>query len=268
MAACYWLHKRPARVGLLLALLVVTGLAGCEQGASKQLAPLETETQTLELRAPNCPEEDGCTTVTIKREIYARHAELNQTLKKMLLDQLQGFGEAKTTTKNIGLEQVAQDFIAEAEKVTGMSSANWQLNGEVKTLARSGELLTVAISTYIYSGGAHGMPATQWLNWDLAKDREVKLSDVIAPQQENAFWQLAQVEHQNWLEAMSADEGFRQNWPFQRSEDFRFTQDGLVLRYGVYTLGPYSMGDVELVMPREKLSGLIKASYLSQLAAD
>ena len=268
MAASYCLQKRHAGAGLLLALLVCAGLAGCGPGAGKQSAPLETETETLELRAPNCSKEEGCTTVTIKREIYAQHAELNQTLNKMLLDQLQGFGEAKTTTDNTSLEQVAQDFIAEAGKTSGMSSANWQLNGEVKTLARTGDLLTVAISSYTYSGGAHGMPATQWLNWDLAADSEVKLSDVIAPQQETAFWQLAQAEHQEWLEAMSADEGFRQNWPFQRSEDFRFTQEGLVLRYGVYTLGPYSMGDVELVLPREKLTGLIKAPYLMQSTTD
>lgn len=268
MASSYWSQKRRVRAGLFLVLLMGGGLAGCGQSSDQQPVQVQAETETLELRAPNCPQEASCTTVTIKREIYAQRPALNQSVKEVLLDQLQGFREAGEASVGTSLEQVAQDFINEAEKVAEMSAANWQLNGEVKTLARTGDLLTVAISSYIYSGGAHGMPVTQWLNWDLATDTEVKLADVIAPQQENAFWQLAQAEHQQWLEEMSADEGFRQNWPFQRSEDFRFTQDGLVLRYGVYTLGPYSIGEVELVLPRKKLTGLLKASYLPQPAMD
>ena len=106
------------------------------------------------------------------------------------------------------------------------------------------------------------MPVSHWLNWDLAADTEVKLADVIRPGQDEAFWKKAEAAHQLWLDAQNADEDFRQNWPFDRTEDFRLSDKGLVLLYGVYTLGPYSMGQVELTIPNENLAGTLREAYL------
>ena len=257
--------KAPAwhvmRLMLILPVLVLA-LAGCEKQQAPGKASLSSEVEVHEWHAPGCADKDSCTTVAISREVFAEHPALNKAVRRQLLEQLQGNGESSTVNSDISFEQVAKGFIADAADVAGISQAAWQLTGEAKKLAQHGNLLTVAVTSYMYSGGAHGMPATRWLNWDLEKDSRLELNDVILPGKEAQFWELAIDAHRRWQDRQKMDADFRENWPFARSEDFRITDKGLTLRYGVYTLAPYSMGETELLIPAEKLTDIIQAAYL------
>ncbi|WP_346838696.1 DUF3298 domain-containing protein [Microbulbifer sp. SAOS-129_SWC] len=247
-------------VALLCSLLWT--LTACEKQQAAAEVPLSSKLETNEWRAPACKDDKDCTAVVIRREVFTNHPALNDAIRTQLLEQLQGNGEAAESPANTSFAQLAQNFIAEAAKVSDMSVAHWQMNGEAEKLARHGNLLTVAINTYTYSGGAHGMPVTHWLNWDLAQDKRVILNDIIEPGQEGAFWNLARDEHEQWLQAQKADADFRSSWPFQHSEDFQLTEKGVVLLYGVYTLAPYSSGEVELTVPHAKLEGVVRKAYL------
>ncbi|QIL90353.1 DUF3298 domain-containing protein [Microbulbifer harenosus] len=244
-------------------LWALLALIACDKREPARAAPLASNVETREWRTPGCDAEERCTSVVIKREVFAERPALNDAVRVQLLEQLQGNGEAPGSTAS-NFEQVAKAFIADAAEASEISSAAWQLTGDAKKLALHDNLLTVAISSYIYSGGAHGMPVTHWLNWDLAENRQVALADVIAPGAEERFWSLAQTAHKQWMEAQEVDVDFRENWPFVRSDDFRLTDSGLKLLYGVYTLAPYSMGEIELTLPREKLTGLLREPYLSE----
>ncbi|WP_160151506.1 DUF3298 and DUF4163 domain-containing protein [Microbulbifer sp. ALW1] len=245
----------------LLGITVVLCLVACDNQQSVEAGPLKSEIVTLEERAPDCTQPEECASVSITREVFVQRSELNDAARKQLLTQLQGFGEAGKENTSASLEQVAEDFLAEAAQVADISSAHWQLSGAVKSLARRGDLLTLEISSYLFTGGAHGMPATQWMNWDLAQNAPVTLADVIKPGKEGDFWKQAEAAHQQWQDEQSVDEEFRENWPFARTDDFRMTDNGLHLLYGVYTLGPYSMGQVELTLPQEKLTEILREPY-------
>ena len=250
------------RARRLLPLILVLGLVGCGQKNAGAPEVLDAQVETLELRPPNCPSADDCASVTIRRAVFADHPALNDAIYAQLLSQLQGNGESDDAPLD-SLEKVAQKFLDDSAAVQVDSAAQWQLNGDAKQLARNGELLTIVINSYLYTGGAHGMPVSRWLNWDLAQEKALSLKDVIVPGEEQSFWKLAEAAHGQWLESQQVDDDFQNNWPFTQSDDFRITEAGLVLLYGVYTLGPYSMGEVELTVPREKLVGVIRESYLS-----
>ena len=245
-----------AAVALLGVLLVLTG-CGSKVDAKKPSAavevPLNSQMETLEWRDPRCDAEQECTSVVIQREVFTDQPALNEAVSAGLLEQLQGNGEAA----GAGFEQLAKRFIAEAGEMSKQSAARWQLDAKARKLARHGNLVTIAVSSYRYSGGAHGMPATRWLNWDLAENRPVVLADILRPGAEEEFWTLAQAAHLEWQNAQNLDADFRENWPFARTDDFRLTDKGMVLLYGVYTLGPYAMGEVELTVPRDKLAPLL-----------
>lgn len=257
------IRKSLAPLQTLLIALLLALAAGCEERATPAkggAVALESERETLERSAEGCEGED-CASVSVTRELFKQRPALNNAVLQRLLRQLQSDGEDAKPADS--LQAVADAFLAEAAQVSGISAARWQLSGEAKQLARRGDLLTVEIDTYSYTGGAHGMPVRSWLNWDLAADRAVSLDQVIIPGQATAFWERAQAAHQRWLEnEAEADEDFRKNWPFQRSEDFRFDNKGLVLLYGVYTLGPYALGQVELTLPWNELSGVVRENYL------
>ena len=255
-------HQSSTRWILPLALILLFGLAGCGQEKNVAPAALDSRVETLELRPPGCTSPDACTSVNIRREVFVDRPALNDAIYAQMLQQLQGNDDGSSAPLN-ALDKVAQKFLDDAAAVTVTSAAQWQLNGDAKQLARYGNLLTIEVNSYLYTGGAHGMPVSHWLNWELAGDQPVTLAELIEPEQENAFWALAEEAHRQWLATQQVDSDFQQNWPFTESEDFRLTDTGLVLLYGVYTLGPYSMGEVELTLPREKLAGVVRANYLN-----
>ena len=245
---------------LATSLLLVSVIAGCEKQSSSAPAELESKVETLEMLAPDCPSPDECTSVSIHREVFADHPALNDAVYEQLLKQLQGNGESGNAPLD-SLDKVAEKFIADAAAVSEISSAHWQLNGDAKKLARHGDLLTIVVNSYLFTGGAHGMPVSRWLNWDFVNNSQVAIDDLIEPEKQQEFWQLAEDAHKQWLDSQNVDSEFRQNWPFSRTDDFRLTEEGMELLYGVYTLGPYSMGEVKLSLPRDKLVPLLRESY-------
>ena len=255
-----WLKRRVCGVALALVSALLLGIAGCGKEPGGTQEALDSKLETLEIHAPNCPSPDECTSVTIRREVFSDHPALNDAVYEQLLKQLQGSGESGEASLD-SLDKVAEKFIADAAAASEISVAQWQLNGDAKKLARRGNILTIVINSYLFTGGAHGMPVSHWLNWDLAEEKLLSLDDVIAAGKEEAFWKLAEEAHKLWLDAQTVNSEFRQNWPFARTDDFRLTDGGMVLLYGVYTLGPYSMGEVELTLPKEKLAHLLRESY-------
>lgn len=248
--------------GAILLGGILMSMSACDKREPADAVPLASQMETMEWRAPDCEPAEDCTSVIVSREVFADRPALNEAVRLQLLEQLQGNGESPAAV-DASIAQVAQAFIDDAAKVADISSGRWQMSGDAKALARRGNLLTVEITSYVYSGGAHGMPVTSWLNWGLAAEKKVTLGDVIKPGQENAFWAVAAEAHKHWQDTQQLDDNFRSNWPFTETEDFRLGDKGLVLLYGVYALAPYSSGQVELTVPWTKLADVIRPEFLT-----
>ncbi|ASK35927.1 hypothetical protein CEK62_16820 [Alcanivorax sp. N3-2A] len=276
------------RLSLFTALALLLAMAGCdngndnadktpqapaqsEQSESSHQPPaspappqarLEGKSETLQRQPDQCQSKE-CPKVDIDLEVYAQQDALNQAVRAQLIRQLAGNGK-DDGSQATSLEAVADGFIADAANLPDQGANGWELTGETGLLDQRGSLATIKIDSYEFTGGAHGMPATHWLNWDLAANQRVRLADIIEPGQQDAFWALAEQAHDQWLkDEADADDDFRKAWPFQKTSDFRITDDGIVLLYGAYTIGPYVMGMPELTLPREQLSGIVKERYLS-----
>jgi hypothetical protein len=246
------------------ALAALLMLAGCDKRPDEQAPPaLQSQREKLERRAAGCGDNEDCASVAITLEIFEQRPKLNSAIRQQLIRQLRGNGETEPHADS--LEALAEAFLKDAAQMPGSAAHHAQLTGDAKRSAQRGHLLTVAINSYAYTGGAHGMPATHWLNWDLAADQHLPLAQVIQPGQEAAFWARAEDAHQRWLsEEPAVDETFREIWPFQRSDDFRFDDDGMVLLYNPYALGPYAIGSVQLTLPWEDLRGVVREAYLPE----
>ncbi|HCO63918.1 MAG TPA: hypothetical protein DIT60_03895 [Alcanivorax sp.] len=270
------------RAGALAALLALSACdngpeqpegekqpAPADNGAAQQSEPpattapegkLETRQETLRRRADNCSGDD-CAKVAVDLELYEGHPELNQAVRRRMIRQLGGNGEDQGAPPKT-LEEAADRFLTTAAGIPGDGARGWELSGESRQLGRWKDLLTVAIDSYEFTGGAHGLPVTRWLNWDLTAHRPVSLGQVINPGQEDAFEAAARRAHERWLEKeVDSDEDFRQAWPFQESSDFRLTRKGLVLHYDVYSIAPYVMGQPTLTLPWKDLEGVIREEY-------
>ncbi len=55
---------------------------------------------------------------------------------------------------------------------------------------------------------------------------------------------------------------YEQAWKFKLSENYYLGQQGLILQYAEYEIGPYVVGLPRLTIPYAELQGILKAAYL------
>jgi len=142
----------------------------------------------------------------------------------------------------------------------------YQVVLKAAVLRQAGDLAVLQLDSYQYTGGAHGIPATQYLNWQRSRNRVLSLADALAPGQRPAFMQALRQAHAAWLEtnpdARDDRAAYDKLWPFQESENYALVDDGVRVKYDAYSIAPYSHGQPELTIPYAALRGVLKPEYL------
>jgi hypothetical protein len=136
-----------------------------------------------------------------------------------------------------------------------------------KTRYRNKFLTVIELNTWqYYTGAAHGISATQFLNWDNQRQRVLGMADVLEPGKHDRYIAALQTAHSQWLandpDARKDPDTYNRIWPFQVSENFAFTDAGLVVKYDSYQIAPYSAGQPELLIPYSALQGVLRPEYI------
>lgn len=262
--------NRPAWA--LASLLV---LAGCASGPAQNIslipagqvasqtekAGLFTQPVKYERTRPGC--KGDCPKLVVDSIMFPGHAKLSALVDHALAT-MTGIGEAPTPPYTT---------IAEFEDYFWKTAASRdEVILSAKTRYRSQGLTVIELTTGQYfTGAAHGITATQFLNWDNQAEKVLGLANVLRPGQYDAYVAALQAAHTEWLETQpdykNDPDGYLRLWPFQPTDNFALTDMGLVAKYGSYELAPYSSGLPELLVPYAKLQGILRSEYLPAAAA-
>ncbi|MCU4413685.1 RsiV family protein [Acinetobacter sp. WU_MDCI_Axc73] len=169
------------------------------------------------------------------------------------------------------VEPYVQSFV-ELDKELKALSANHQINIMIKPsiLKSQGPVATVVLNTSSYLGGAHGSSAQQYYNFDLKQQKQIQLNDLLLPNQKKTLESKAHDVFKAWvMDSKLADNvnEYEQAWKFKLSDNFLLGEQGLILQYGEYEIGPYSAGLPRLVIPYNQLNGILKTEYLPETQA-
>lgn len=172
---------------------------------------------------------------------------LNSSKNKTSLD---------TVLKDFNSEYVSfnQDFAEDSEPV-------WELHIETEKLYQSIDIITIAISTYEFQGGAHGNDKIKFLNLNAKTGAVLNQNDLIENITE--FKDLAETYFIKSLESKEESlkmEDFFFGKPFQLPENIGYSEDGLVILYNVYEVASYSQGYTEFVIPFEAAAPYLKVN--------
>lgn len=136
-----------------------------------------------------------------------------------------------------------------------------------KILNANAPVATVVLNSSSYLGGAHGASAQQYFNFDLNKQHLLSLKDIVEPKKENALKEKSYQAFKTWLietELADSVSDYEQVWPFVMTDNFYLGQQGLILQYAEYEIGPYVVGLPRLVIPYAELTDILKHEYLPQ----
>lgn len=164
--------------------------------------------------------------------------------------------------KKTNLEAILKDFNEEyidfKKSFPDEVEPIWELHIETEKVYQSEDIITIAINTYEFKGGAHGNDKIKFLNLDAKTGHALKKSDLI--KNKDSFKKLAESHFIKSLESENNNlkmEDYFFGKPFQLPENIGFTDDGLVLLYTNYELASYNQGYSEFVIPFDELEDFL-----------
>lgn len=242
---------------------------------------LRGETVKLAVTLPEC-NGNTCPDFTVER-LQSNFPFIDQLLDQEILDQLSKMleivdadqasstaqGSEQTNHLDVQAQQYANAFIKIDEELKALSSSHQiSLMIKPKILQSKGTLATVVLNSSSYLGGAHGSTAQRYYNFDLKNQKQVQLNDLLLPKQKAKLDKLAHDAFKTWVIdsklANTADE-YEQAWPFQVTDNYFLGEQGLILQYGEYEIGPYVVGLPRLVIPFDQLQGVLKPEFLPKV---
>jgi len=243
---------------------------------------LQGETVKIQVKLPEC-KGNTCPDFTVER-LQSNFPFIDQLLDQQILNQLGRMLEvvdadtpAASTPKNTesksDLDSQAQlyadSFVKIDEELKALSSSHQiSLMIKPKILQPKGKLATVVLNSSSYLGGAHGATSQRYYNFDLANQKQVQLHDLLLPKQKATLDKLAHEAFKTWIvdSKLATDpKEYEQAWPFQLTDNFLLGEQGLILQYGEYDIGPYVVGLPRLVIPFSELQGVLKPEYLPKV---
>lgn len=142
-----------------------------------------------------------------------------------------------------------------------------EVNLAAKTRYRNHHLTVIELNSGQYfTGAAHGLTATQFLNWDNMTGKVLGLEQLLIPGAYPRYVQALERAHGRWLQKLPEAQDdiltWQRLWPFQATQNIALTDQGLVAKYDSYEIAPYSSGQPELLIPYTNLAGILKPEYL------
>lgn len=239
----------------LLPLLLGLGLTACQSLSPPDKPPVAFRHDLTEVRAKGCQGEH-CPMVNLDTLFFPDRPVLNRLidahLRAMTLYNLDDPLPAS-------LLSYQEDFLAKAQP-------GWSTWLQAQIRDWHGQVLVIELSSYLFQGGAHGIPGRAFINYQLEENRALSLQDMLKPGKEGAFWRLVEVQHKEWVRKNHAEDliGFMQQWPFRATSNIALLRDRILLKYDVGEIAPYSSGHPELSLTYAQLQDVLRDKYLNK----
>lgn len=117
-----------------------------------------------------------------------------------------------------------------------------QIDGEV--MYQSPEIISIAMTSYTNTGGAHGILNISFLNFDSKTGQRIQNNQIFNDAE--AFKTLA---HPFFIDATKNKSLLIDYKQFELPTNIGYSEEGIVLLYNTYEIAPYSSGILELAIP-------------------
>lgn len=208
---------------------------------------------------PNCKVDSACAVFNIQYpEFVGIDSSVSRSIQSQLVVLLVDSTSAMETFGDMG-ENFIADYRQFQKDMPGYD-LGWYYRGWVKVLISSDTLISVQADTEVFTGGAHSVYSTYFLNVKPATGAAYLLDAMLRPGYEDELNLLGAEELRNQIE----DEVDSLGVPsftlegFELNNNYGFRKEGIVFIFNTYETGSYSDGPLEILIPYERLQGWIK----------
>src|SRR5699024_7260519 len=223
-------------VGRLVTLLS-SGLLLGASSLSAQAGSLISHSEYLEYELPKkiqekCTTRDDCPDIEVKY-LKTNHAWINK-LANARIDNLvvnsKPTQSAPITKKSSPAEvKAAIDGFVSAQfaDLPKDSIFVYSLMVTPEYLGHVNDFELFEINSYVFTGGAHGMPYSEYLIFDQQSKKQIQLTDMLQPNKKSKFKALAYDAYKDWVKTVDEDAvSYEKNWPFTLSVNVTLSYKG------------------------------------------
>lgn len=150
---------------------------------------------------------------------------------------------------------------------------NFALQADYAVEYYNGNILSLLFTNYTFTGGAHGSTVSSTYNYDLANNKEIKLSDIFKPGSDYlkflSEYCFEDIKRQNTLMGMDSLEdmikpGVDPSMP-ENFARFVLSADSLIIIFDQYQVGPGAAGSYDVRIGYDKFKEMINKDYAAIL---
>ncbi|WP_438765666.1 RsiV family protein [Kushneria sp. TE3] len=223
------------------------------------------------LTPPDC-EGDDCASVEVRTVEFDNDPALTDEVARRLVRMGSPISDASVDEDALPatVDAYAEDFFDQSARANEESDnpRPYHTSLEASQIGHHDDLLVLELQSYVMTGGAHGLPGTAYMVIDERTRQIVTLDDMLKPGQKPAFEAALESAWQRWMkDSEQARDLDPEDWPFSPSDNAAPLEDNMAVTYGVYTLGPYAIGQPTLTIPYSDLDGVLKPRFVPEADA-
>lgn len=176
---------------------------------------------------------------------------INSTIESHIVSALQ-IGDSTSSTS---VQQSIKAFCEEYKSFKNdfpQSSQTWEAQIDGDIMYQSPDIISIALTTYKNTGGAHGIMTITFLNFNGQTGNMVSNDNLF--NNKPAFYNLAKTyfhTHVDYKKLVFDTE------KFELPANIGYSEKGVILLYNTYEIAPYSAGVIEFTIPYEDVNSLL-----------
>jgi hypothetical protein len=159
-------------------------------------------------------------------------------------------------------DQTAENKESDKEEMEGWYAFYREISTE--PMYRNSHIMVYQVDYGEYTGGAHGIYMTTFLNLDLQRLSPIRLDDLFDGDYKAALTELlwSQLLTDNKLKNReeAEDMGYASTGNLEPTENFYLSDKGITFYYNIYEITPYVMGPVSITLPYDAVRPLLRDS--------
>lgn len=234
-------------------LLFVLLLASCSEEQDLRFVQQELHTQEC----------GGCPLVKLSYHQLQGNSGISRAFNRAVEEELIAQLHFRDDLDVQSLEDAIRSFSSTPGELPIEMTEDWVAEIQTRITHEDSEVLTLAMDVYIFTGGAHGLDQTVYLNFD--KKHGVELESWELFHNNSEFREVAEAEfrEQQQIPDSAPINSTGYMFPgnrFDLPENIGYSKKGLILHYNPYEVASYAEGAVVVTIPYSKAKKYLSRS--------
>ena len=144
---------------------------------------------------------------------------------------------------------------------------NYEMSVQSKNLYNAHSFWGFSVEIYTYTGGAHGIYMSTFLNLDLKTLSPIHLGDLFEGDYKEALtdllWKQLMADNNVSTRQELEDMGYATTGDLEPIENFYLDPTGITFYYNVYEIAPYVMGATKITLSYEDITHLMNSEFVT-----